>query len=71
MSGTRKEEKLLPRAFLDRVYLLRRALNRARALEAMELLVDRMEQTPDNETFLEQIGASSRRAEDDVFDHGM
>ena len=71
MSGTRKEEKLLPREFLDRVYLLRRVLNRVRAMDAMELLVDRMQQTPNNETFLEQIGQSGRRNEDEVFDHGM
>ncbi len=51
-SGTRKEEKLLPPSFLERVYLLRRALNKARPVEAMQILIDRLGQFPTNEDFL-------------------
>ncbi len=70
MSGTRKEEKLLDREFLDRVYLLRRALANVRPQDAMEHLISRMEQTADNKTFLEQIGGAAQR-DDGPFDHSM
>jgi transcription termination factor Rho len=68
MSGTRKEEKLLSPGFLEKVYLLRRVLNRVRPIDAMELLIDRMEQTSDNEKFLDLL-ATPRSRDDDIFDH--
>ena len=68
MSGTRKEEKLLSQDTLEKVYLLRRVLGRVRPLDAMELLIDRMEATPDNEAFLKLISQPHGR-DDDVFDH--
>jgi len=68
MSGTRKEEKLLDRDTLDRIYMLRRVLNKVRPIDAMELLIGRMEQTETNEQFLELI-AQPRGHDDDVFDH--
>jgi transcription termination factor Rho len=70
MSGTRKEEKLLAPAFLDKVYMLRRVLNRVRPIDAMELLIQRMEQTRDNDHFLEMID-QSRSGQDDGFDHSI
>ncbi|MDF1700673.1 MAG: transcription termination factor Rho, partial [Planctomycetota bacterium] len=70
MSGTRKEEKLIDAESLERIYLLRRVLNRVRPQDAMELLISRMEETPTNQVFLEQMGQASRRA-DDTFDHSM
>jgi transcription termination factor Rho len=68
MSGTRKEEKLLRPEFLEKVYLLRRVLNRVRPIDAMELLIDRMEKSADNEKFLDQL-ATPRGRDDGVFDH--
>ncbi len=71
MSGTRKEEKLLDKEFLDKVYLLRRVLQRVRTVDAMELLIGRMEQTPTNDAFLDMIGNNGRNGADDVYDHGI
>ena len=39
-SGTRKEELLLPREDLNRVWVLRKVLNPLSAVEAMELLLE-------------------------------
>src|SRR5467141_3423722 len=41
-SGTRKDELLLPREDLNRVWVLRKVLNPLSAVEAMELLLDRL-----------------------------
>jgi transcription termination factor Rho len=54
-SGTRKEERLLERSELMKVSLLRRVLNKMRPMEAMELLVKKLEQYPTNRDFLEQF----------------
>jgi len=51
-TGTRKEERLLSRQVLRKVTILRRVLSRMRPLEAMELLVDRLERFPSNQEFL-------------------
>jgi transcription termination factor Rho len=67
-SGTRKEEKLLPKAYLEKVYLLRRALTKVRVVEATEQLIKSLEQSPNNEAFLDRI--SRPRERDDPFDHG-
>jgi transcription termination factor Rho len=60
-SGTRKEEKLLPPSMLEKIYMLRRVLNKVRPAEAMEMLIDRMSQTPTNEAFLASL--TPRRGE--------
>jgi transcription termination factor Rho len=51
-SGTRKEELLLPREDLNRVWVLRKVLNPLSAVEAMELLLDKMGKTKSNADFL-------------------
>jgi len=51
-SGTRKEELLLPREDLNRVWVLRKVLNPLSAVEAMELLLDRMKKVATNADFL-------------------
>jgi transcription termination factor Rho len=51
-SGTRKEELLLPRAVIDRVYTLRRVLAKMHSLDAMPLLIDRLMKTESNLDFL-------------------
>jgi transcription termination factor Rho len=56
-SGTRKEEKLLPPSFLEKVYMLRRVLNKVRPIDAMDLLIGRLGQTKDNEEFLAKLAA--------------
>ena len=56
-SSTRKEELLLPRATLNRVWILRKLLTQLNAVEAMEFLIDKMDKTKTNEEFLESMNA--------------
>src|SRR5712672_2150770 len=56
-STTRKEELLLPRATLNRVWILRKLLTQLNAVEAMEFLIDKMDKTKTNEEFLESMNA--------------
>jgi transcription termination factor Rho len=51
-SGTRKEELLISKEDLQRVYVLRRVLNPLSPVEAMELLLDKMGKTKSNAEFL-------------------
>ena len=54
-SGTRKEELLLSKVELDRTWVLRKVLQQMSAVEAMELLKDKMIQTESNEEFLSSM----------------
>ena len=51
-SGTRKEELLIPKEDLNRVYVLRRVLTPLSPVEAMELLLSKMSKTKTNNEFL-------------------
>ena len=51
-SGTRKEDLLFTKEELQRVWLLRKVLNDMNPVEAMELLVDRMQKSENNTDFL-------------------
>jgi transcription termination factor Rho len=51
-SGTRKEELLLEKDELQKVWLLRKALSQLNPVEAMELLLDKLKQTRTNKEFL-------------------
>jgi transcription termination factor Rho len=51
-SGTRKEELLLPKEDLNRVYVLRKVLTPLSPVEAMELLLSKMSKTKSNAEFL-------------------
>ena len=51
-SGTRKEELLLSREDLNRVWVLRKVLHPLSSVEAMELLLDKMGKTRSNGDFL-------------------
>jgi transcription termination factor Rho len=51
-SGTRKEELLLPREELNRVWVLRKVLNPLSPTESMELLLDKLNKTRSNMEFL-------------------
>jgi len=51
-SGTRKEELLMSREDLNRIWVLRKVLNPLSPVEAMELLLDKMGKTKANAEFL-------------------
>ena len=51
-SGTRKEELLLSREELSRVWVLRKLLNEMNIIEGMEFLLEKMRETKDNKDFL-------------------
>jgi transcription termination factor Rho len=51
-SGTRKEELLLSKDTLNKVWILRKILNQMSMVEAMELLIDKMSKSKSNEDFL-------------------
>jgi transcription termination factor Rho len=51
-SGTRKEELLIPKDDLARIWILRRVLNPLSPVEAMEVLTDRFAKTRNNQEFL-------------------
>ena len=57
-SGTRKEELLIPKEELNRVWILRKVLNALSPVEAMELILERMAKTKSNREFLESMSAA-------------
>jgi transcription termination factor Rho len=54
-SGTRKEELLIDEWELRRIWVLRKVLSSLSAVEAMELLLERLGQAPTNKEFLEAM----------------
>ena len=54
-SGTRKEELLLSKKHLGRIWILRKLLNEMKVIEAMEFLQDRMRRTKNNEEFMDTM----------------
>ena len=56
-SGTRKEELLLPKDVLNKVWILRKFLNELSPLEAMEFLTERVGKTKTNKKFLESMNS--------------
>src|ERR1700757_4239292 len=56
-SGTRKEELLLPKEELNRVWILRKVLNPLSPVEAMELLIDKLSKTKSNGEFLANMSS--------------
>ena len=56
-SGTRKEELLLPKDELNRIWILRKVLNPLSPVEAMELMLERLAKTKSNKEFLESMSA--------------
>jgi transcription termination factor Rho len=51
-SGTRKEELLMPDNELRRIWVLRKVLNPLSTVESMELLLDKLKKTKENQEFL-------------------
>jgi transcription termination factor Rho len=54
-SGTRKEELLLSKKVLGRIWILRKLLNEMKIVEAMEFLRDRMLRTKNNDEFMDTM----------------
>jgi len=54
-SGTRKEELLLPRETLNRVWILRKLLAQLNTVEAMDFLFDKVRGTKSNQEFLDSM----------------
>jgi transcription termination factor Rho len=54
-SGTRKEELLLSDEVLQKIWILRKVINPMEDAEIMELLIDRMKKSKDNEAFLRSM----------------
>jgi len=54
-SGTRKEELLVDKAALQKMYVLRRILNPMGTTDAIEFLLDKLKQTKDNDEFFESM----------------
>ena len=59
-SGTRKEELLIPKEDLNRVWVLRKVLTPLSPVEAMELLLSRMSKTKTNQDFLASMSNGQR-----------
>jgi transcription termination factor Rho len=51
-SATRKEEMLLPKDMLTRLWILRKVLHPMNTLDAMEFLLDKVSHTKTNEDFI-------------------
>jgi transcription termination factor Rho len=58
-SGTRKEELLLDETEMNRTWILRKYLNELNVVEAMEFLVERFGQYPNNKKFMESMTTGS------------
>jgi transcription termination factor Rho len=57
-SGTRKEELLLSKEELNRIWILRKVLNPLSTVESMELLLDKLTKTENNAEFLGSMSKS-------------
>jgi transcription termination factor Rho len=56
-SGTRKEELLIPKEDLTRIWVLRKVLNPLSPVEAMELLIEKLSKTRANSEFLSSMSS--------------
>jgi transcription termination factor Rho len=56
-SGTRKEELLVPKEQLRKMYVLRRILNPMGTMDAIEFLIDRLQKTKTNGEFFQSMSA--------------
>ncbi len=58
-SGTRKEELLLTEEEIQKIWVLRKVINPMDDTEIMELLIDRMKKSKNNEAFLRSMNTGS------------
>jgi len=56
-SGTRKEELLIPKANLNRVWILRRLLQEMNPVDAMEFIINKIRKTDNNKLFLDSMNS--------------
>ena len=56
-SGTRKEELLVDRATLSKVWMLRRIVNPMNSIDAMEFLLHKIDHTKTNEEFFKSMNS--------------
>jgi transcription termination factor Rho len=56
-SGTRKEELLIPKANLNRIWILRRLLQEMNPVDAMEFIISKIRKTENNKEFLESMNS--------------
>jgi transcription termination factor Rho len=56
-SGTRKDELLLPKEELNRVWVLRKVLSPLSPVESIELLLDKLGKTRTNAEFLASMSS--------------
>jgi len=54
-SGTRKEELLVDKKVLQKMYVLRRILNPMGTTDAIEFLLDKLKQTKGNDEFFDSM----------------
>jgi transcription termination factor Rho len=59
-SGTRKEELLVPKDELNRIWVLRKILNPLSPVESMELIIDKLSKTNSNAQFLSSMSNGGR-----------
>ncbi|HLI33615.1 MAG TPA: transcription termination factor Rho [Terriglobia bacterium] len=59
-SGTRKEELLVPRDELNRIWVLRKVLNPLSPVETMELIIEKLSKTQNNAQFLASMSNGGR-----------
>ncbi len=59
-SGTRKEELLVPKDELNRIWVLRKVLSPLSPVESMELIIDKLSKTQTNAQFLASMSNGSR-----------
>ena len=57
-SGTRKEELLLPEDVLQKIWVLRKVINPMDDTEIIELLIDKMKKSKNNEAFLRSMSSA-------------
>jgi len=56
-SGTRKEELLVPKVNLNRIWILRRLLQEMNPVDAMEFIMDKVRKTENNQLFLDSMNS--------------
>ena len=56
-SGTRKEDLLLDKSILNRVWILRKLLSNLNSIDSMEFLLDKMSKADNNKEFLDSMNA--------------
>lgn len=62
-SGTRKEDLLLKENELQKIWILRKVLNPMEDVDILELIMDKMRKTKDNDAFLSSMNTGSAAAD--------